>query len=230
MPREDWITDDGADRIIAAVGEKLQSDKQGLIRCLNLCGEWYRSAVAFSSNKPEKDLARRLAMISKTARRLNQLLASEAIQQSLFMSIPAEEFPRAALDGAAQLVVMADRCLNRIPHGPSKSYRRSFKRRSPFEWLVGNFLPDVFELNFQRAASAYENGAFIRFAESVVTEAKIAKAGKSYSRASIAKALRNERAGLVRRRRSVPVRDDEYRWWRRALLTTAAFGDASRGL
>lgn len=212
------------DRVVAEVGAKyVHADfyRAGLLRCLNLCSEWYREAVAHSSNKPEIERTRRLALIRKTAKRLEQLLGRpETLWHHPRTKKLAPTIPGVTLK---TLLNMVDGEL--VPPAPHiKSYFDSFKQRSPFESLVGNFLADAFELTFQRNTSLSQNGPFVRFAEAVLAELKITNHGKPYSRASIAKALKNQRMGVLRRAR-VPYKKDHYRWWRRALLTQAYLQD-----
>src|SRR5262249_19775376 len=65
--------------ILEAVGKLVRPDldKPALIRGINLCVQWYRRARECSTNKGVKDRERRLAMIYKKAKALDQLLAKD---------------------------------------------------------------------------------------------------------------------------------------------------------
>jgi hypothetical protein len=81
----------------------------------------------------------------------------------------------------------------RLPPGALSA---RFKGAPPFEWLVGHFLPEVFQVCFGRKATLRRpppknapDGPFVKFAEQVLTEFSIKVAGRPYQRESIAKAL-----------------------------------------
>jgi hypothetical protein len=210
------ITEAGVDRILAAVGEKFipaQLNKAALVRGFVLCRRWYRRALYLSSDEPEKTLIRQLEQTRKTAKRLEQLLASDDIQSLLFWWFSPEDSLKA---NVSLLVVKIDEALADGPGWRKELYPESFKALSAFDWLAGLYLPDVFELAFGRPPSTSESGPTIRFVEAALAELKITKGGKPYSRASIARAIRNLRAGRIRRKSAVTV-EDHYRWWRPAI-------------
>jgi hypothetical protein len=226
----DSLTDGAVDRIIAAVGEKFipaQFDKAALLRGLELCRRSYRVALYLASNKPERMHVRRLAMTRKTARRLGQLLASDDIQMLFFPPPPPEESLDAEI---SRLVNMLDAELARPgwKRGPHQAYYASFKALSAFDWLAGYYLPDVFELAFDRRPSSSESDPTIRFIEAVLAELKIGTRGKPYSRASIARALRHRGASRIRRKSATTV-EEHYRWWRPIILEAFRTVVASRG-
>jgi hypothetical protein len=87
---------------------------------------------------------------------------------------------------------------------PQGALSERFKGASPFEWLVGHFLPEVFYVCFGRKATLRRplpdevpDGPFVKFADQVLRELSITIAGKPYERESIAKAL----TGALRRNR-----------------------------
>jgi hypothetical protein len=81
-----------------------------------------------------------------------------------------------------------------------------FKERSPFEWLVGNWLPEIYAHYFgiraglQRRRDGKLDGPFIRFAEKALVELRIMHRGRPYTREAIARALTDARANRVRRK------------------------------
>jgi hypothetical protein len=101
-----------------------------------------------------------------------------------------------------------------------ESYAATFRKYSPFDWMVGVYLPDVYELNFLHSPGVSENGPFVRFAEAVLNELKITKSnGEPYKRATISKARRNVRAGQIRRR--IGSNELEYQHWALSLVAEA---------
>jgi len=70
----------GAERILAFVGKEnfpSDLDKTALVRALDLCAQWQHEALRYTSDKAESERVDRLSAISKTARRLNQLIAED---------------------------------------------------------------------------------------------------------------------------------------------------------
>jgi hypothetical protein len=82
-----------------------------------------------------------------------------------------------------------------------------WKARSPFEWLAGHYLPELFRVQFgikptfhRRAGDGIPDSPAIRFIEQALVELKITKSGRPYSRESIAKALTDVRTGRARKK------------------------------
>lgn len=125
------ISENCAERIITAVGIELQSkeaQKFGIIVCLELAWQWYRSALAFSSNQPQKHLLSSLNSARNTAKRLEQLLAQENVWQALFAPSPSDESVRCAI---SQLVAVIDSRLveEEDEEGPRTAYQRSVRHQ-----------------------------------------------------------------------------------------------------
>jgi hypothetical protein len=208
--------------ILEAVGKTLvrsDLDKAALIRGLNLCVEWHREAREYSTNKAVRDRERRLAMIYKKAKALDHLLAEDDSSMALRVPLSAKESFRAPIN---QIIQIADREIkHRDDEGPIKAYEDSFKIRSPFEWLVGFYLTDVFMLmsvapirdqkEFLSSKSPY-----VRFVQAVLAQLRIGVDGKPYSSASIIKAASSRFTGELRRKQATSQND--WSFWRNALL------------
>ena len=78
-----------------------------------------------------------------------------------------------------------------------------YKHRSPFEWLVGYFLPKSFETIFKIKATFTPNGAYARFAEAVLREFNITNNGKPYARATIVREANRVSRDRIRPRKKL---------------------------
>jgi hypothetical protein len=135
------LNDADANKIFNAVGPELirpDLNKTAMIRGINLCIKWYGEARTFSTNKWEKGRVRCLELIYKRAKGLDVLLARE--DSLLALGAPPTLF-RIYIQ---QLITIVEHSLK--SKGTEPFYKDSFKVRSPFEWLVAHFLPNVFML------------------------------------------------------------------------------------
>ena len=210
------------DRILVVVDEpppNLRED--AFARSLELSASWYRDAVMFAYRKPAKDQHHAMALTYQTATRLTQLLTDDLLEAMgpLSTTVDTREF-------LAELIETVNQRLKPPPAGDlldMSQYRAGFKQRSPFEWLAGYCLPDVYELHLRRKASPTTNSEFVRFAEMVLAELQVKNRGKTYSRATISRALTTVRSGRPRRE-SAPFEESDDGWqfhqwcWESALL------------
>jgi hypothetical protein len=186
------LSDANIPPILNAVGKTLvraDIDKMALIRGLNLCARWYREARMYSTNKSVKDREHRLTMIYKKAKALNYLLAEDDSWMPIGAPASSMESFRISI---RRIINLIDHTMNEQNSEPGKAYQDSFKIRSPFEWLVGFYLPDVFVLmsiapiqdqkEFLSSKSPY-----IHFAQAVLGELRIGVDGQPYSSATIIK-------------------------------------------
>jgi hypothetical protein len=224
---------DGAERILACVGkESVPSDidKAALIRALDLCAEWYREAKRDTNDKADSQRIRRLSAISKTARRLDQLLVEDDQQKfyawdSIRAHVAREGYDASeAITKIIKAVEHALRTQDKLAVS-NQAYQTNLRKWSPFEWLVGRWLPLVYiELNFHDPgglkALVAQNSSFVRFVTAVLKELDITTDQKPYSRQSIVKAVKLPFSGKLRRK-GAAVAGDDYWWWRRQLLIKA---------
>ena len=92
----------------------------------------------------------------------------------------------------------------RLNVGP-RTLAERWKTRSPFEWVAGHYLPEVFRTHFGTTATFHRrkgvpDSPAIRFIEQALIELGITDSGRAYARESIAKALSDVRSGRVRRK------------------------------
>jgi hypothetical protein len=211
-----------ADLILKAAGRdpvRNEIDKVAMLRGINLCYQWYSEARFFSTNRGENDRKHYLERVYKKAKALDVLLS----KNSLWLPLGASPSSSRAYRGPIREIISnIDREL-RQPNGAVTAYHDSFKTRSPFEWLVAFYLPDVFgllEIGPIETADdlLVQKGLYVRFVQAVLAELKIDLNGKTYSPESITRALRSRFGEQPRIRRKTNERPDYYAFWRIALL------------
>jgi hypothetical protein len=196
----------GIARILNAVGSDFTPanlDKAALRRSLQWSAIWYRTKVQLRPSERAK-LQRQLRGIKIAAKKLASQLSDEGVWRELSAEVLLnQDCPRATLK---DLLKAIDRALLRRDGGTGT--KNSFEARSPFEWLVGKYLPGVFKRHFgRRPAFSRKNrtpsGPYIRFAAQVLTELKVNNRGRPYKLGAIARAFDDARHGRVRSRRNV---------------------------
>jgi len=201
------FSNEAVNRLLQSVDPALElSDSQriALRDDLNWGGTWYRVNQGLRRSKPKRQKS--LEQVLKAVSRLNQLLTDEVLTDLTFsaaMSNPKEILKelRVACEASLQEPVNEPDWATRI--ATQVADELALRRRSPFEWFVGEYLPKVFEEYFGRQPTLSRNaegmpeGKFIRFTDTVLTELGIDNRGKSYSLEAVAKALTD-----ARRRRS----------------------------
>ena len=71
--------------------------------------------------------------------------------------------------------------------------------RSAFEWLIGVWLPKIFEAHF---GGVSKPAPFVRFACQVIQELKITNNGEPYKRQAVEKAFETQKADVIEKRAS----------------------------
>jgi hypothetical protein len=211
-----------ADSILKAAGRdpaRNEIDKIAMLRGINLCYHWYGEARFFSTSRGESDRRQYLEKVYKKAKALDVLLSKN------YSWLPTGAPPSLSRRYRAPIneIIANIDCALRPPPKPSRAYHDSFKTRSPFEWLVAYYLPDVFGLLNIGPSDTLEQmlaqkGPYVRFARAVLAEFKISVDGRPYSSESVAKALRSRFVGQRRIRRKTSERPDHYAFWRHCLL------------
>ncbi len=204
------FSQDAIERILTATAETAVPnaiDKDALRRCLCLCVMWYLDEVHYLNWTREiRRQRRQLESLLKSLRRVELQMKK---LNGRFWTWDEETF----LAGVAERINLA---LAKMQKNEAiESYC------SPFELLVGEFLPDAYALNFHRSSKIppiferrYER-PYVRFAESVLIEL-----GLAYSSDAIRKALAVARRGGTRRR-SADKPPNVYRERRRTYLAEA---------
>ncbi len=203
---------DGLTRIVEATkieNPTEEPDLGALSRCIEQCASWYLEATKNTVGNHQQ-----LGSIKKAAKRLDQLLVQERL--------PLQGIDRHRAS-VKDLIREIDGQLRWNEKGPAKAMQENLSNRSPFEWIAGNYLADVYQLIFDRKASYSPDGPFVRFVEATLRELEITNDGKSYSRASISKARKDDESGSTRRDPAL-ARRDGYRRWRQRLLIQACVG------
>jgi hypothetical protein len=194
-------------------------DKVAMLCGIKLCYHWYSEARFFSTNRGENDRKQYLERIYKKAKALDVLLSKNSMWLPLGASPSLSRTYRGPIK---EIISNIDREL-RKPSGAIKAYHDSFKIRSPFEWLVSFYLPDVFGLlkigPIETADDLLaQKGPYVRFVQAVLAELKIDLNGKPYSPDSITRALRSRFGEQPRIRRKTNEIPDQYAFWRIAML------------
>jgi hypothetical protein len=196
----------GIARILNAVGSDFTPanlDKAALRRSLQWSATWHRTIGQLRPSKRAK-LQRQLRGIKIAAKKLASQLSDEGVWRELSAEVLLnQDCPRATLK---DLLKAIDRALLRRDGGTGT--KNSFEARSPFEWLVGKYLPGVFKRHFgRRPAFSRKNrtpsGPYIRFAAQVLAELEVNYRGRPYRLETIAKAFSDARSGRARSRRNV---------------------------
>jgi hypothetical protein len=209
------ITPDDLNRILKAVGKEHcppNLDRDALARGLAKCVEWYVEAQKFHTEKYEMAQRRALATILARVKRLRRLMKDDGVWHDdlwryLAHTASPSQSPRAAAESLEILLSeeIRQRSIVDLYEDVNIAYRHSFQAFSPFEWLIGDWLPVVYSgLQFRNATLseglASATGAYVRFARAVADELNIKKLGRRYATASFVRAIKNVAAWDVRRR------------------------------
>jgi hypothetical protein len=188
------------ERIVAATGLSPLIDDDALLRCLELCAEWHREAIEFGTKQYMEERRKRLGLVVKTGKRLLLLLAHSDFEQ--WISGMKNHFELCELcppHAIMKLIELTEAELSTLSLPRVQEYADGYKRRSPFEWLVGVHLPKTYELAFALGPDASVSDPFLRFAKAVLREMKITRNRKPYSVNSILRAMREAESDHTRR-------------------------------
>jgi hypothetical protein len=208
------------ERILAAVGEKFippDLDKQKLRADLVSCGETYLSAVQRRSDKATKDRISRLESIREAAKRLEAQLGPDDVwdwkdrySECEYLQDHVENLTRLLTSEIDDLMFEVEwgpdwREAIRL-NVPARALADRWKARSPFEWIAGDYLPQVFTAHFGKKPTFHRrkdvpDSPAICFIERALIELGITNRGRPYSRESIAKAVTDVRTGRTRKKR-----------------------------
>jgi hypothetical protein len=206
------LSPEGVDRILLAVGPEFvplhtYRGPNGtrvidLAERLDVSVLNYYTAIDSRGDKVGEANVRRLELVLKTAAKLRTLVSrdpnrlSKKMNDQLMKDLGAL-LVRSRGEITATKEHMAD------PHflGPArwKDLKQRYKMRSPFEWLAGSYLPDVFwnfygqKPTLQRGADGKIGGPFIRFSQQVLIEFDITNSGRPFTPEAIARALTDAR-------------------------------------
>ncbi|CEG09781.1 hypothetical protein BN961_03213 [Afipia felis] len=209
------ITSAGLNRILKAVGKEYfpaSLDREALASGLNQCIEWYGEAQKFHTDKYEMAQRRELEMVLARVERLRRLMKDDDIWRDdrwhyLAHQGSPPQTPRAAVESLERLIgeEIFQRSVVDAYEDMDILYRHTFQAFSPFEWLIGDWLPAVYAgLQFECATIsdglASATGPYVRFARATADELNIKKLGRRYAVASFVKAIKTVSSWDVRRR------------------------------
>jgi len=146
----------------------------------------------------------RLKKIHEHASALANVLAADEESEGIFAKqLCPEDMPTAIkLTNKMREIVEESGLLETSPQSLADESRAQYAASddSPFEWLVGKRLPQVFKWFFREDATLYRKGRYLDFALQVLTEFEITNNGRPYSRETLIRALTRARRGHGRRR------------------------------
>jgi hypothetical protein len=211
---------DAVERILDAVGRKhvpIDINKGELHAGLVSCLATYHAAVERSSDKATKDKIARLKKILTPAKRLQEQLSLPHNEDAGLLYDDAKHFGQILADLIHDLEFKIGDLNFELRWGPDfdeavtlrkdpRDHADRWKARSPFEWLSGHYLPELFRTHIglattfhRRAADNAPEGPLIRFVEGALIEFGVTYRGKHYSREAIAKAISDSRTNRVRK-------------------------------
>jgi len=161
------LSSDAVERILRAVGPKIKPIQISspneppvldldLLYSLHESIEYYYGAVQRRSDKKKLDRIRRLKAISKAAGRLEDLLkpdddwewAQDSEHEFLLGRISdLRSKVESEIDDLKHKIEWGDDA-DDIGMGKSRDLTDALRTRSPFEWLVGSYLPETFRKCF----------------------------------------------------------------------------------
>ena len=114
-------------------------------------------ALFLGVDQPERKFIQKLEVIRTPTKRLVQLLTALENQFLLFVLLFPDDGKSLEAD-LTGLLEKLDRELAKRPwKGEHRAFRESFKAFSPFDWVAGLYLPDVYELALGHRPSTAEN-------------------------------------------------------------------------
>jgi hypothetical protein len=191
---------------------ELDSDLAG---CLQKNILFYYGAVQRRSDRKRRDRIRRLRAASKATDRLLELLKPDDVwagmqdsgRNVLLLCLPPFRDRIASEISEIQRIVRWGVDVDDVGMAESLEITETLRRRSPFEWLVGEYLAETYErFSGERAGLSRRpsdgtlDGKYIRFVERVLIEFEITNKGRPYGRETIAKALGSVKKGRIRRK------------------------------
>jgi hypothetical protein len=195
--------------------ERLPRSKVKLIVLLHNAIVYYSSTFQRQRDKKNLGRIRRLRKIAKAAGRLAELLDPVDDRKWMKAYFGNETLFSGILGLPARAIhevgILENKMLwgddgERIGRIESRDRAVTLRTRSPFEWLVGSYLPETFRICFRkerrlrrRTSDGKLYGPYVQFAEQVLIEFGITKNGRPYGREAIAKAFSDVKHGRIRR-------------------------------
>jgi hypothetical protein len=204
------LTGEGLGRILAGAPQKSDLDLEKLREDLEWARILYLTRQEFRSRGPE--LQKKIDSLAKAVRRVELLLDDKQVRKEIARHKRFnEQDPR-------ELILLLRTAVERpSSHCPPTEppwarqaagqfiHELGMGERSAFEWLVGQYLPHLFQEHFGRRAGRSRGthglgGPYMRFAKQVLIELGITNHDRAYSDESISKALSKPRPDRGRRK------------------------------
>ncbi|MBR0941564.1 hypothetical protein [Bradyrhizobium liaoningense] len=199
------------------------------LKCLNVCAEWYDDAIQYNHGGLQKEQREYLLRLRAAIGGLSSLLNDEQVAPNLrgFLPVlaPFENLRSQLSEFDTKLMRVAELRSDSKPRTGLESdfvdaliYQDHFKERSPFEWLAGVYLPEVYYLFFGFESGWGKGAKYLSFVDVVLRSLKVkAEDRTSYSRETISRAVRVRADGNIRRKKG-PLVDsdvpDQMEWYR----------------
>jgi hypothetical protein len=199
-----------ARRVGLELGRPLAGTVAKFAACLEVCISWYGDAEKYHHGSPRHDFNEFVAEVADAADGLLTLLTDPRVNGL----IPF--LPKNNLTIELQSILPSLKRFRLLGPGSTPAtglevdlvegmqYEDQFKQRSPFEWIAGVYLPELFYLFYDNTRWG-KGKEFLLFAGIILQELKIRSNGRKYSPNSIARAVRLGRAlpgkdGFLRRK------------------------------
>jgi hypothetical protein len=194
-----------AKAVVASVKLEVEVDCEQL-RC-DL--EWAHTHFMTHQNRKHfGKTADKLAEVQNMSLKLKQMIEDEQVREILGLRLLPSEILQVLqdiADAAHPSELQPDTAAEKI--NSLLIDEMGVDRRSPFEWLVGERLADIFEKHFLQPAGftrdPYINkvdSAYIRFVQAALGQLNIKNNGAPYSASSIARALTDGKVGRSRKK------------------------------
>lgn len=194
------MTPQGLQRVIDATDLAASVDRNALLDDLNYADSFYHTALDHRSESARRSLDKNLNSIAKLAKKLQFLLENPDTWREIADYRDRRSIsPRLVI---AVLVKASEAALKPKPRpmswdvelGEELAADLGIGKLSPFEWLAGDYLLEIFEKHFlvkgtPRRADGLCDTPYIRFAGAVLLELKVLHNGKPYAAESIARAM-----------------------------------------
>jgi hypothetical protein len=231
------VTQRTVNRVLQETGMKMNAPvNERFLKCLNVCAKWYDDAILYNHGAPQKQQRDYVLQLRSAIEGLSLLLNDDRVPGNLrgFLPIlaPFGDLPSRLYELDRKLERVAGFRSDLKPQTGQESdfvdaliYQDHFRERSPFEWLSGVYLPEVYYLFFGFESGWSQGGKFLSFADIILRSLKVKTEDRNfYSREAISRAARMGTNGKIRRKKG-PLVDadvpDQMEWYRHMQLMSA---------
>jgi hypothetical protein len=230
IKRKTIVTQRTVNRVLQEIGAKMNASvNERFLRCLKVCDEWYSDAILYNHGGPQKHQREYLCQLTAAINALLPLLNVDRMPNNLqgFLPVlaPFANLPAQLEELNEKLQRVAELRSDSKPRTGLESdfvdllkYQDHFKERSPFDWLAGVYLPELYYLFFRFESGWGKGRKFLLFGDVVLRAMKVTTVdGKFYSTKAISRAVRIK-PDIKQRRKKGPLVDrdvpDQLEWYR----------------